>query len=244
MLLAPALGGLLCHSRHNACVNVSLAFLITYPPLADKDEDAIKHQAPNTAWRYGGDEYINYTTFAKPSRSYVGNNVVKEEEILGQAASFWYLIRTLDTDIVADYSQPTDEMETSRTATVIDKESTAQSIPESKHNTHEGHVPRRRLKFMEMLGHPDRINTSETQKHKKDITVWNHHKAVLFEFWLENLFMCVPAVERVYPNAITLGIASFIVGHALSPSLPNTSRLIGTSKVSKVSRHVFQSISS
>lgn len=140
---------------------------------------------------------------------------------------------TASNPSIANGSRPSDltavdEKESDRTATMNSSEATTRSIPESKQNLPgEGHVPRKRLKFMGILGHPDRTGTETSdssdlartesgekkKKRRKHIPAWAQFKAVMFGSWINVLLICIPigfAAEYAPLNGYALFILNFI----------------------------------
>lgn len=110
---------------------------------------------------------------------------------------------------------PVAEKETSS----LDRD-TSRSIPDRRAEEAE-HKPRKRLAIMNLLGQPDRSNSSElersntgdSKKAKPKITVGAQIKATLLGSWVNVLLVCVPigfALRYAHSNGYAVFIVNFV----------------------------------
>ena len=124
---------------------------------------------------------------------------------------------TASASTTANGSAPSD-------LTVVDeKEGDRPESRDTKSGVNEKtHVPRKRKKFLGILGQPDRTDedadlertdTQETKKRKRHAGPWEQFKAVLFGSWVNVLLICVPvgfAVRYAHLNGYALFVINFV----------------------------------
>lgn len=119
-----------------------------------------------------------------------------------------------------------DEKDSNHIGHVPSNDVGTRSMTDTQPNAKEhSHGPRKRLKFMGILGQPDRTGTQDSddsertdsgdtkKKRRRHIPAWTQFKSVMFGSWVNVLLICVPvgfAVRYAHANGYAIFIVNFI----------------------------------